>query len=388
MLQLQNAGSGLSALNARVPRDQLDDVPADAVIAVAMSGGVDSSVAAMRCVDAGFDVFGVTLAMWKGTAEQTKDRGCCSIDSVDDARRVCATLGIPHYAWNLEAEFKSDVISEFEDEYVAGRTPNPCVRCNERIKFGVLLDRATTAGATHVATGHYAQRGRRGAEWTLHRSVDARKDQSYTLHRLSQRQLSAAVFPLGALSSKLETRQQARARGLITAEKRESQDLCFVEGKISVDLSGRLAGRFVRGQIVDAEDTVLGEHRGIPFYTVGQRTGLDIVPHGPDEEPWYVTRIDASRNQVVVGRRGDLEKRRLVANYVTWVGGAPLPTGTRIEAQLRAHSAPQAGMISALGTNQVEIELDETTGLISPGQPVVIASGNEILGGAIIRSAL
>jgi tRNA-specific 2-thiouridylase len=389
MLQLQNVGSGLSTPSAIIPRDQLDDVPANAVVAVAMSGGVDSSVAAMRCVDAGFEVFGVTLAMWKGTAEQTKDRGCCSIDSVDDARRVCAALSIPHYAWNLEAEFKADVISEFEDEYAAGRTPNPCVRCNERIKFGVLLDRAIAAGATHVATGHYAQRGRRGAEWTLHRSVDVRKDQSYTLHRMNQRQLSAAVFPLGALSSKSETRDQARARGLITADKRESQDLCFVEGKISVELTARLAGRFAGGEIVDEEDRVLGEHRGIPFYTVGQRTGLGISPRGPDEEPWYVTRIDASRNRVVVGRRGDLEKRRLIADDVTWVGGAPPPTGTRIEAQLRAHSAPQPGVINTLAPNQVELEFDETTRLISPGQPVVIASGNEILGGAIVlRAAL
>jgi tRNA-specific 2-thiouridylase len=326
--------------------------------------------------------------LWMGAAEQTRDRGCCSIDSVDDARRVCATLGIPHYTWNLEEEFKSDVIVEFEDEYAAGRTPNPCVRCNEKIKFGVLLDRASAAGATHVATGHYAQRGRRGDEWTLHRSVDSRKDQSYTLHRMNQRQLSSAVFPLGALSSKSETRERARSRGLITAEKRDSQDLCFVEGKIGVDLRDRLAGRFTPGEIVDGGGNVVGEHRGIPFYTVGQRAGLGIVPRGPGEKPWYVLSIDASANRVVVGRSSDLEKDALTADQITWIGGAPPPIGSRVEVQLRAHSAPQGGAITALRPDQVDLELDASTRLISPGQPVVVAAGSEILGGAIVRAAL
>jgi tRNA-uridine 2-sulfurtransferase len=384
MLQAGIAPAGA----ALIPADPLEDVPSGSVIAVAMSGGVDSSVAAMRCVDAGFEVFGVTLAMWKGGHEQVRDRGCCSIDSVDDARRVCATLGIPHYTWNLESEFESAVITEFEDEYAAGRTPNPCVRCNERIKFGVLLDRATSAGATHVATGHYAQRGRRGDEWTLHRSVDAQKDQSYTLHRMNQMQLAAAVFPLGALSTKSETRERARSRGLITAEKRESQDLCFVDGKISADLRNRLAGRFTPGPIVDRSDRVVGRHRGLPFYTVGQRSGLEIASQGADERPWYVLRIDAQENRVVVGHVEELEKRGLVADQMTWVSGNPPATGMRVEAQLRAHSAPQPGVIKAVAGGSVELEFTTTTRLISPGQPVVIATGNEVLGGAIIRAAV
>ncbi|MBV8193996.1 MAG: tRNA 2-thiouridine(34) synthase MnmA, partial [Candidatus Dormibacteraeota bacterium] len=208
-----------------------------------MSGGVDSSVAASRIAERGIRAFALTLAMWPSSREQQRDRGCCSIDAVEDARRVAATLGLAHYVWNLESEFERTVVRDFEDGYAAGSTPNPCVRCNERVKFGMLLDRAVAAGATHVATGHYAQLGRRGPEATLHRAVDSRRDQSYVLHRLNQTQLRRSLFPLGTMSSKQDVRNEAERRGLITAAKSESQDLCFIDGRMRDDMRRRLAGR-------------------------------------------------------------------------------------------------------------------------------------------------
>src|ERR1700736_4437943 len=213
-----------------VPEDPFALLPAGAVVAVAMSGGVDSSVAAARCAARGLRTIGITLAMWPRDGEQRRDRGCCSIDAVEDARRVAATIDIPHYSWNLEPEFQRDVVAPFADEYAAGRTPNPCVRCNQVIKFGALLDRAREAGATHVATGHYARTGRLGSRASLHRALVAGKDQAYTLHRLDQGQLLASVFPLGGETSKEDVRDHARELGLLTAVKPDSQELCFIDG--------------------------------------------------------------------------------------------------------------------------------------------------------------
>ena len=205
-----------------VPADRpLDLLPRSAVIAVAMSGGVDSSVAAARVAATGLRAFGITLAMWPASRETVRDRGCCSIDAVDDARRVASAIDLPHYVWNLEGDFEAAVVRDFEDGYAQGSTPNPCVTCNQRIKFGVLLERARAAGATHLATGHYARTGRRGPLVTLHRARDARRDQAYVLHRLDQLQLEGAVFVLGGDESKAGVRAEAAALGLVTAAKPE-----------------------------------------------------------------------------------------------------------------------------------------------------------------------
>jgi tRNA-specific 2-thiouridylase len=352
-----------------------------------MSGGVDSSVAAARCVERGLRVLGITLAMWPRDRELERDRGCCSIDAVEDARRVAATLGIPHYPWNLEETFHDEVIRDFEDEYAAGRTPNPCVRCNERVKFGVLLERALSLGATHVATGHYARIGRRGDELTLHRAVDARKDQAYTLHRLDQDRLRHAVFPLGAMPDKQAVRAEASRLGLATAAKPDSQELCFVDVSLSVELSRRLRGRFAPGPIVDSAGEVLGEHRGLPFYTVGQRARLDVAPRTPDAAPLYVLALDAARNTVVVGERADLLRTRAVSHDCSWVGSLPAMAGTRCTVQLRAHGSAHDAVVVESSPSAVTVQFAPPVSQVSPGQSMVLYRGDEVLGGGTVAGA-
>jgi tRNA-specific 2-thiouridylase len=370
------------------PADPLDPLPRDAVVAVAMSGGVDSSVAAARCVAHGVRVIGITLAMWPRHRTVERDRGCCSIDAVEDARRVAATLAIPHYPWNLEDDFAALVIRDFEDEYAAGRTPNPCVRCNERIKFGALLQRALSLGATHVATGHYARIGRRGDTLTLHRAADSRKDQAYTLHRLDQRQLRHAVFPLGAMPGKDAVRAVAAELGLGTAAKPDSQELCFVDASLPDELSRRLQGRYAAGPILSLDGEVIGEHRGLPFYTVGQRAGLGIAPRTPDAPPLHVVRIDSAANAITVGPRHALLREAITSRDCSWVAGRPAAAGTRCTVQLRAHGAAHdAVVLRADRDGGLELHLDPPVAQVSPGQSAVLYDGDEVLGGGTVAEA-
>lgn len=352
-----------------------------------MSGGVDSSVAAARVRERGLDAFAVTLALWPGSAQRTRDRGCCSVDAVEDARRVATALGLPHYVWNLEGEFESAVIRPFEDAYAAGITPNPCTRCNERIKFGRLLQRVIAAGATHLATGHYARAGRRQGEATLHRARDGRRDQSYVLHRLGQDQLRRAVFPVGVLESKAALRAEAEARGLATAAKPESQDLCFVETTIASELGRRLAGRFRPGPIIDPDGRRVGTHRGLPFYTVGQRSGLGIAPERPDAAPRYVAEIRGSDNTLVVGPREALLRTVIDVATCSWVGAAPRPSA-RCVVQVRAHGAPLDAVVIAHDGDAVRLELERPAAHVSPGQAAVLYRDDEVLGGGVIGAGV
>ncbi len=382
---MATAGAATATRPALVPADPFELVGSDAVVAVAMSGGVDSSVAAARCVARGLTTAGITLAMWPAGRERLRDRGCCSIDAVEDARRVANQLGIRHLVWNLEAEFNAEVIAPFEDGYAGGLTPNPCVRCNQRVKFGVLLERARAIGATHLATGHYARIGRRGRAWTLHRGVDPRKDQAYTLHRLGQRQLASAVFPLGADQSKAQVRAEAARLGLATAAKPDSQELCFVEGGMPAELGRRLAGRYQPGEICDQEGRVLGQHPGLPFFTVGQRGRLGIAPDRPDARPRYVLELDATANRLVVGPAEALAQTGVQVADCCWVSGMPPRPGDACEAQLRAHGSPRSARVTGSAPDRVELRFPSPVGPVSPGQSVVLYRADELIGGGIVE---
>jgi tRNA-specific 2-thiouridylase len=368
---------------AELPADPLDLVPLDAVVAVAMSGGVDSSVAAARCVERGLETVGITLAMWPRDRSIERDRGCCGVDAVSDARRVAATLGIRHYAWNLEQQFHDSVITDFEDEYARGRTPNPCIRCNDRVKFGALLQRALAVGATHIATGHYARIGRRGDAFSLHRGADPCKDQAYTLFSLGQTRLAHAVFPIGAMATKSEVREQAHRFGLGTASKPESQELCFVEGNVAGELAARLQGRYTPGPIRDAAGTEIGRHRGLPFYTVGQRRGLGLHPDRSDAAPLHVLRIDAACNELVVGPRPELSSWLVDAQECTWIDAAPEP-GTVCAAQVRAHGEAHDAVVVGVDESKVRVRFVEAVSQVAPGQALVLYDGDEVLGGGTV----
>ena len=351
-----------------------------------MSGGVDSSLVAARVADSGLQAFAITLELWPGDREMGA-RNCCSTDAVHDARAVATDLGLAHHVWNLEPEFDDRVIREFEDEYAAGRTPNPCVRCNERVKFGLLLDRARAAGATHIATGHYARVGRRGRRYSLHRARDSRRDQSYVLHRLSQAQLARAVFPLGAVAGKADVRAEAEARGLATAGKAESQDLCIAGDSLRRELARRLAGRFQPGPLLDATGRLVGEHAGLPFYTVGQRSGVAVAPGRPDAAPLYVLELRPSDNGIVVGSRELLAKRSLEAADCSWTDRAPA-AGMPCAAQMRAHGAELACRVAYADVRgELHLELIDPAEQIAPGQSVVLYRDGEVLGGGLIRAA-
>ena len=343
-----------------------------------MSGGVDSSVAAALLQAQGHEVVGVTLQQWPrdDSDEATRHGGCCSLSAVEDARRVAAVLDIPYYCWNLEQEFGERVIEPFHRAYLAGRTPNPCVRCNAFVRFDLMLSRVVDLGFDRLATGHYARitRGPQGPE--LHMAVDAAKDQSYMLYHLDRERLSRIVFPLGGMS-KREVRQHALEFGLPVANKAESQEICFVpRGQTAAYLARRLPVR--AGAVTDAAGRRLGTHRGTALYTVGQRSGFgDLAEPGP----WYVTSIDAATNQIVVGRREDLAVREVSLEEVTFIDGTtrePLPC----EVRLRYHS-PAIPAVYEDG----RLMLDEPFLGAAPGQAAVLYSGSRVLGGGIIAAA-
>ena len=347
-------------------------------IAVAMSGGVDSSVTAALLQAQGHDVVGVTLQQWPrdDAEESARHGGCCSLNAVDDARRVAALLDIPYYCWNLEREFGERVIQPFHRDYLEGRTPNPCVRCNAFVRFDLMLSRVLDLGFDRIATGHYARvmNGPNGLE--LHAAVDAAKDQSYMLYHLDRTRLERLVFPLGGMT-KREVREHAREFGLPVADKAESQEICFVpRGETARYLSSRLPTR--PGPVVDGEGREVGTHRGTALYTVGQRSGFgDLAEPGP----WYVVRIDAPANQLVVGRHDDLAVSEVRLRDVTFVDGDSAEP-VACAARLRYH-APVIKATFAGG----RLSLDEPFFGAAPGQAAVMYSGTRVLGGGIIEAA-
>ena len=357
-------------------------------VLAAMSGGVDSAVAAARVVEAGHEVVGVHLALSRNPATlRTGARGCCTAEDAHDARRAADVLGIAFYVWDLSARFREDVIDDFVAEYDAGRTPNPCLRCNEKIKFTALLDKALALGFDALCTGHYArvERGVDGAA-ELHRGFDPAKDQSYVLGVLTSDQLSRAVFPLGD-TAKGDVRAEAQRRGLAVAAKPDSHDICFIaDGDTRGWLTRRLGAR--PGQIRDADGAVLGSHDGSFGFTVGQRKGLRIGHPAPDGRPRYVLDVQPVSNTVVVGPAEQLDVRRIRADSARWC--ADPPSGQQqVLAQVRAHGEPVPARVAVSADGRsVDVVLDRPLRGVAPGQAVVLYDGTRVLGSATVSSGI
>jgi len=350
-------------------------------VLAAMSGGVDSAVAAARAADAGHDVTGVHLALSSNPQSyRTGARGCCTLEDARDARRAADVIGIPFYVWDMAERFDRDVVQDFVAEYARGRTPNPCLRCNEKIKFEAVLDRAVALGFDAVCTGHHA----RLADGILRRSVDQAKDQSYVLAVLTSAQLGRAMFPLGS-STKEEVRAEAAARGMAVAAKPDSHDVCFIPDG---DTQGFLASRLGRapGRIVEADGTAIGTHDGAYGFTIGQRKGLRVATPAHDGRPRYVLDIEPVSRTVTVGPVEDLDVLGLVAGRPVWTG-CPPPAGPRgCLVQLRAHGEVYPCTAST-SDDVLRITLGRPARGVARGQAAVLYDGDTVLGSATITAA-
>lgn len=373
-------------LDAKLNSLGLPKAPADTRVVVAMSGGVDSSVVAAMLAEEGYDVVGVTLQLYDHGAALAKKGACCAGRDIHDARRVAETMGFPHYVLDYENTFREAVIEEFADAYLAGATPVPCIRCNERVKFKDLLATAKDLNADCMATGHYIQRkmGDAGAE--LHSAADPRRDQSYFLFSTTPEQLDYLRFPLGHLGSKAETRALAAKYGLPVADKPDSQDICFVpNGNYAAVIEKLRPEAADPGDIVDLAGNVLGQHRGVIHYTIGQRKGLGI---GGLEEPIYVVKLDPATRQVVVGPKEALSTRLVPVREINWLGDAPLTSRAEWHVNVKVRSTRPAlpAVIRPLSATEAEVELFTPEDGVSPGQACVFydPDSSRIFGGGWI----
>jgi tRNA-uridine 2-sulfurtransferase len=352
-------------------------------VIAAMSGGVDSSVAAARMVEAGHEVVGVHLALSRTPAAAgAGSKGCCTLDDARDARRVADRLGIPFYVWDLSAQFADQVVGDFLDEYRAGRTPNPCLRCNERIKFAAVLDRALGMDFDALATGHYARVvvGPDGPE--LHRATDPDKDQSYVLGVLSREELAHSVFPLGG-DLKATVRAEAESRGLLVARKPDSHDICFIpDGDTGAFLRRHLGA--APGDIVDvASGEVVATHEGAYAFTIGQRRGLNLRVPAADGSPRYVVDVDITANTVRVGPPELLDVDRIEGVRAIWAGPALSDEAVEVQAQVRAHGRPVPAR-ARLADGRLVVDLAEPVRGLAPGQAVVLYDGTRVMGSATV----
>ena len=369
--------------NTKKSRNQV--IPLSTRVIAAMSGGVDSSVTAALMVEAGHEVIGITMRLgMHDTIEVESDKpNCCSLDGVEDARYVAMQLGVPFYAVNYEEQFRRSVIDYFADEYLAGRTPSPCVVCNREVKFGKLLELATHLEADYIATGHYAkiEQDLETGRHLLRKGLYVDKDQSYFLFALTQEQLSRSLMPLGGYT-KDQVRAIARKYKLYTAEKIESQELCFIaDGNYRRFLTDRAPEKIREGEIVDQEGNVLGKHRGIPFYTVGQRKGLGIAVG----EPLYVTEVNANDNTIVVGKTEDLLRDTMQVERLNLIAMDGLTEPIRAHVKIRSRDAGASGRITPLSDTEAEVRFDEPRRAITPGQAAVFYDGDMVIGGGWIK---
>lgn len=360
--------------------------PADTRVVVAMSGGVDSSVVAAELKTQGYDVIGVTLQLYDHGAALAKAGACCAGRDIHDARRVAETLNFPHYVLDYENTFKEAVIDDFADAYLAGATPVPCIRCNERVKFKDLLETARDLDADCMATGHYIQRadGDHGAE--LHMAADAARDQSYFLFSTKPDQLAYLRFPLGHLTSKAETRALALKYGLGVADKPDSQDICFVpNGNYAAVIEKLRPGAADPGDIVDADGTVLGTHNGVIHYTIGQRRGLGI---GGLADPLYVVKLDPEKRQVVVGPKEALSTKIVAVREINWLGDTPFESQAEwpMRVRIRSTKPPAEAILRPTGPTTANVELLTAEEGVSPGQACVFYApeGTRVFGGGWI----
>ncbi|MBN1350153.1 tRNA 2-thiouridine(34) synthase MnmA [candidate division KSB1 bacterium] len=359
------------------------------IIAVAMSGGVDSSVAAALLVRQGYAVIGLTMHVWDfesvgGNVEN--ESACCSNDAMEDARFVCHKLGIPHYTVNLKAPFKERIISNFMEEYLAGRTPNPCVLCNSEIKWGALLQKAVQLGAERIATGHYVrlQQHPSTGRMMLLRAIDRSKDQAYALWGLSQAQLAQTMFPLGALT-KREVRRIADELDLKTAHKAESQEICFIpddnyERFLKEQLPG-IEAKLDRGEILNEAGEVIGYHRGYPFYTIGQRKGLQVATG----ERIYINRIEPETNRIYVGSKLAVQSKGLIADGVNWVSIPAPQKPIDVTAKIRYNDPGLPAVLTPLDATRIQLDFESPKNAVTPGQSAVFYESDVLLGGGVIR---
>ena len=366
-----------------------DKSPKDTRVVVAMSGGVDSSVVAAELAAQGYDVVGITLQLYDHGAALAKKGACCAGSDIHDARRVAEKLNFPHYVLDYENSFRESVIDDFAKSYLAGATPIPCIRCNERIKFKDLLETAIDLDADCMATGHYIQRknGINGAE--LHMAADHQRDQSYFLFSTTAKQLDYLRFPLGSLASKAETRALAAKYGLDVANKPDSQDICFVpDGNYAAVIEKLHPGAAQPGKIIDQNDNILGTHNGVINYTIGQRRGLGI---GGLEEPLYVVKLDADRKLVIVGPKELLATRQVSLKEVNWLGDTPLMTKStwEIRAKVRSTRPPRDAVLRPISNPEAIVELIAAEEGIAPGQACVFygQDGSRVLGGGWISNS-
>ncbi len=349
-------------------------------VLAAMSGGVDSSVAAALMEREGHEVIGVTLKLWEGPGGQAPTHGCCTVSDSEDARRVAAVLDIPYYVFDYTDDFAEAVVDPFVNAYRNGRTPNPCVECNRSIKFSILLEEAARLDYDLLVTGHYARVSREAGRWKLRRGVDLDKDQSYVLHMLGQHELSRTRFPVGEIT-KTQTRRMASDLGLRNANKRDSYEICFVQGDYRNFIAEAAPESIRPGRIVDTSHRQLGEHQGVAHFTVGQRRGLGVAVG----EPRYVVELDPHTSTVVIGSAQELETRAVEVERVSWVDGTP-PPDRECLVQIRAHGDPVAATLAPADfyEDRWTITFADPERGAAPGQAAVFYRGDEVLGGGTI----